>query len=85
MAKNIITIDLLPHLADYCRHEFGEDADGNIILRRSYDIGKQIYSQILTSDLPRKQFSGIHPTSFIVPITKSNRYVLVSRFMYISR
>ena len=72
MTKNIITIDLPPHLADYCRHEFGVDNEGNIILRRSHDIGKQIYS-------------GLHPTLFIIPVTKSNRYILGSRFLYISR
>ena len=85
MTKNIITIDLPPHLADYCRHEFGVDNEGNIILRRSHDIGKQIYSHILTSDLPRKQLPGLHPTLFIIPVTKSNRYILGSRFLYISR
>lgn len=85
MNKNIITIDLPSHLADYCRHEFGEDPEGNIILRRNHDIGKQIYSHILTADLPQKQLPGLHPTSFIIPVTKSNRYVLVSRFLYISR
>ena len=84
MTKNIITIDLPPHLADYCRHEFGVDNEGNIILRRSHDIGKQIYSHILTSDLPRKQLPGLHPTLFIIPVTKSNRYILGSRFLYIS-
>ena len=78
MTKNIITIDLPPHLADYCRHEFGVDNEGNIILRRSHDIGKQIYSHILTSDLPRKQLPGLHPTLFIIPVTKSNRYILGS-------
>ena len=85
MTKNIITIDLPPHLADYCRHEFGVDNEGYIILRRSHDIGKQIYSHILTSDLPRKQLPGLHPTLFIIPVTKSNRYILGSRFLYISR
>lgn len=85
MTKNIITIDLPPHLADFCRHEFGEDTDGNIILRRSHDIGRQIYAQILTSDLPKKELPWTHPASFIIPVTRSNRYVLVSRFLYISR
>lgn len=85
MTKNIITIDLPPHLADYCRHEFGVDNEGNIILRRSHDIGKQIYSHILTADLPPKQLPGLHPTPFIIPVTKSNRYILGSRFLYISR
>lgn len=85
MTKNIITIDLPPHLSDYCRHEFGEDSKGNIILRRSHDIGKQIYSHILTADLPQKQLSGLYPVPFVIPITKSNRYVLVSRFLYTSR
>ena len=85
MTKNIITIDLSPHLADFCRHEFGEDNEGNIILRRSHDIGKQIYSCILTADLPQKQLPGLHPVSFIVPVTRSNRYILCSRFLYVSR
>lgn len=85
MTKNIITIDLPPHLADYCRHEFGVDNEENIILRRSHDIGKQIYSHILTADLPPKQLPGLHPTPFIIPVTKSNRYILGSRFLYISR
>lgn len=85
MDKNIITIDLAPHLADYCRHEFGEDSKGNIILRRNHDIGKVIYANILTSDLPQKQLPGLHPITFIIPVTKANRYVLGSRFLYISR
>ena len=85
MNKNIITIELPPHLADYCRHEFGEDSEGNIILRRTHDIGKVIYSNILTADLPQKQLPGLYPVRFIIPITKANRYVLVSRFLYISR
>ena len=71
MTKNIITIDLPPHLADYCRHEFGVDNEENIILRRSHDIGKQIYSHILTADLsritphplhhPRHKIQPLHP------------------------
>lgn len=61
MTKNIITIDLPPHLADYCRHEFGVDNEGNIILHRSHDIGKQIYSHILTSDFPESNFRDYTP------------------------
>lgn len=82
-AKLIISLPL--HLADFCRHEMKEDAAGNIILQRSKDIGKHIYSHILTSDMPVKQLPPENPVTFIIPITGANRYALGSRFLYISR
>lgn len=85
MTKNIITIDLPPHLADFCRHEMKCDDAGNIILQRSKDIGKHIYSHILTSDMPVKQFPPANPVTFVIPVTGSNRYALESRFLYISK
>lgn len=85
MIRTLLTIDLLPYLADYCRHEMKCDREGNIILQRSRDIGKFIYSNILTSDLPVKQMPAANPVTFVVPVTGANRYALVSRFLYVSR
>ena len=85
MSRNVIQIDLPPHLSDYCRHEFGVDDKGNIILRRSHDMGKHIHSHILTSDAPVKDVSSENPTPFTIPITKSNKYLLTSCFLYISK
>ena len=51
---SILTISLKPHLADFCRHEMRQDKEGNIILSRKSDIGKHIYSMVMTSDMPVK-------------------------------
>lgn len=85
MQTTILTIELPPHLEDYCRHEMKIDTNDNIILSRSTDIGKHIYSHILTLDMPAKKIQYVHPVRFIVPVTGANRYALVSRFIYVSR
>lgn len=81
----ILTIELPLHLEDYCRHEMRTDKQGRIILRRTHDIGRVIYAQILTYDTPIKRMPYTHPVEFIVPVTGANRYALVSRFLYVSR
>lgn len=66
---SILTISLKPHLADFCRHEMRQDKEGNIILSRKSDIGKHIYSMVMTSDMPVKGLPCTDPVSFIIPVT----------------
>lgn len=82
---SILTIGLKPHLADYCRHEMRQDKEGNIVLSRKHDIGRHIYSMIVTSDTPMKGLPVTDPVSFIVPVTGANQYVMKYRFVYVSR
>lgn len=69
---SILTISLKPHLADFCRHEMRQDKEGNIILSRKSDIGKHIYSMVMTSDMPVKGLPCTDPVSFIIPVTGAN-------------
>lgn len=81
----ILTISLKPHLADFCRHEMKQDREGNIVLSRRHDIGRHIYSMIVTSDLPVKTLPVSDPVNFIVPVTSANQYVMKYRFVYVSK
>ena len=82
---SILTISLKPHLADFCRHEMRQDKEGNIILSRKSDIGKHIYSMVMTSDMPVKGLPCTDPVSFIIPVTGANQYIIKYRFIYVSR
>lgn len=81
----ILTISLKPHLADFCRHEMRQDKEGNIILSRKTDIGKYIYSNIVTADTPVKGLPVSDPVNFLVPVTGANQYVMKYRFVHVSR
>ncbi|MGL5682576.1 MAG: hypothetical protein ACRDDZ_05900 [Marinifilaceae bacterium] len=83
--KTTISIDLPPHLEDFCRHELNPDDKGNIILRRSHCIGKVIHGNILTAEYPVKTESMKNKVLFVVPITPNNRYALSNAFLYISK
>ena len=82
---SILTISLKPHLADFCRHGMRQDKEGNIILSRKSDIGKHIYSMVMTSDMPVKGLPCTDPVSFIIPVTGANQYIIKYRFIYVSR
>ncbi len=86
MSRNaVLTINLKPHLADYCRHEMKQDVDGNIILSRKSDLGKVISSMVLTSDLPVSAVKCDNPVSFVVPVTAANQYAVKYHFIYVSK
>lgn len=82
---SILTISLKPHLADYCRHEMRQDKEGNLILSRKNDIGRHIYSNIVTSDTPVKGLPISDPINFLIPVTGANQYIMKYRFVYVSR
>lgn len=81
----LLTIELKPHLADFCRHELKCDNDGNIILSRKHDIGRHVYSMLLTSDTPARRNIVDNPATFIIPVTSTNHYAMKHRFVYVSR
>lgn len=80
-----ITIELKPHLADFCRHEFKCDEYGRIFLSRKHDIGRHVYSMLLTSDMPVKKPVPDNPVTFIIPVTSTNHYEMKHRFVYVSK
>jgi len=63
-----VTVSLKPHLADFCRHEFGLK-NNEIQINRNHEIGKFISSLILVSEFPRKPRQFEYPVEFILPST----------------
>jgi len=80
-----VTIDLDPHLADYCRFLFDYTEDGAIVLKRNHDFGKRISALVSISETPVKRPLLVKPTTFILPITKNNHYALTHNFCYVSK
>lgn len=84
MDKPKITISLKPHLADYCRHEFGVDIKcDEITLTRKHDIGKLINSVIIANDVPVRRPFISSPCVFILPL--SGITDMRNKFLYVSK
>lgn len=82
MNNPIITIDLKPHLEDFCRHELRTDKDDNIILHRKNDIAKMIISNICAANYPPKEREKENPVTFVIP--KTPAVDLETRFLYVT-
>lgn len=80
--KPIVKISLKKHLADFCRHEFREIEEG-ILIRRSHDIGKMIFSQVNASPIPIHRPVFENAVTFVLPISKESD--LTDKFLYINK
>jgi len=85
VARPSITIDLDPHLADYCRFLFDYTDEGAIILKRNHDFGKHIPSFVRISEIPVRRPFLANPVTFILPITKNNHYALRHNFFHVTK
>ncbi len=83
--KTVLTINLRPHLEDFLRHELKTDKDGDIILSRHTDIGKMIFSHILTSGLGPVHPVLDHPVRFTILTNAYNNVFLKHRFCYVDK
>lgn len=83
--RPVVTFSLPPILADFCRHLFKEDKNGNLVLSTRKDIGKMIYSNLSASDLPVRRPLLENPISFVIPTTAANHYILGGRFLFVSK
>jgi len=72
MHRPIVTINLEPYLADFCRHEFKELSDGSILINRRHDIGKMIFSQVNASPTPNGKPVFENAVNFALPLSKES-------------
>lgn len=85
MSNVILTLNLKPYLEDFCRHELKTDKEGNIILSRHSDIGKMIFSHILTSgSAPAKPVLD-HPVKFLLLTNAYNTAFIKYRFCFVDK
>lgn len=84
-SETILTLNLKPHLEDFVRHELKTDKSGNIVLSRHSDIGKMIFSHLLTAGSIQARPLMDHPVKFLVLTNANNSYLLRSRFCYVDR
>lgn len=83
--QTLLILHIEPSLENFIRHEFKADNNGNIILTRHSDIGKMIYSHLVSSGIKPEQNSIKHPVKFIIPRNSQNHYLLKYRFCYVDR
>lgn len=84
--KAILILNISPCLEDFVRHELTKtDHDGNIILTRHSDIGKIIYSNLVSGGVKRECPEMENPVKFVIPRNPQNHYLLQYRFCYIDR
>lgn len=79
-----VDVDLKPHLEDFLRHEMNCPT-GPIVLTRSSDIGKYIYSHITTSVVPPKKADRKNAVTVLLPVTSANKHIIQYRFLFIGK
>lgn len=83
--RAILTLNLKPHLEDFVRHDLKTDKEGNIILSRHSDIGKMIFSHILTSGIAPAHPVLDHPVKFLLLTNGCNSVFLKYRFCFVDK
>lgn len=85
--KPQITFSLPPILEAYCRFVFNTpERQRQIIITRRHDIGKLIFSHIMSGDFSIKRPSFDHAVTFILPVpSTAHEYWLRYRHIYIPR
>lgn len=79
-----LIIDLKPQLEDFLRHEMS-CKDGPIMLSRSNDAGKFLYSMINTCSIPPKKIEHQNPVELAIPLTSANKHIIRYRFLFVSK
>lgn len=84
MERQVVTIFLKPHLADFLRHEFTVNHKGQIVIHRKHDIGRHITSLVKDSETPVSTASGSGVVHILIPSSRmadfSTRYLFVDKW-----
>lgn len=83
--QTFLILHIEPCLEDFVRHELKTNGDGNIILTRHSDIGKIIYSHLVSSGVKQECPKMGNPVKFVIPRNPQNHYLLQNRFCYVDR
>lgn len=83
MERQVITISLKPHLADFLRHEFEVDKHDRILIQRNHVIGRHITSLVKSSQFPLAKTEITNPVSILVPNTRMTD--ISCKFLYIDK